>query len=327
MKQRPTSICVPKPHEAMPHLSPIPKRQLCCHVQHFSIVSCKWNTFHVHIGQQSAYQTSMQNVLMCVQYILLCLEIDCPNIWWGCNHHMGLSWNRDTPKSSISMVFSFTHQPFWGTPIYGNPHMSSSWFLLNWPCRWPREGYQVESPFCGNVPQLSQRQASRTPMFHRGLNLRSFAPLVVRCDLRWLSDVFSRPLDSFFLAIQLFTVTGWFVGISIQKQTRDIFLFANVPFNQFPQRVIFWNHSEEEPCPPPIAQKMGSTFCQSMVSFGVHHFQISDELDIYLYIYILYTHSAYYVYIDSNFISHCNPSVPPFLLLETPSKTMANPLR
>ena len=32
-------------------------------------------------------------------------------------------YNLGTPKSSISMGFSFINQPFWGTPILGNPHM------------------------------------------------------------------------------------------------------------------------------------------------------------------------------------------------------------
>ena len=36
---------------------------------------------------------------------------------------MEASWNRGTPKSSILVGFSIKNQPFWGTSIYGNPHI------------------------------------------------------------------------------------------------------------------------------------------------------------------------------------------------------------
>ena len=36
---------------------------------------------------------------------------------------MRLSINGGTPKSSILIGFSLVNQPFWGTPIYGNPQM------------------------------------------------------------------------------------------------------------------------------------------------------------------------------------------------------------
>ena len=39
------------------------------------------------------------------------------------NSTMVVSWNWGTSKSSILMVFSIINHPFWGTPIYGNPHM------------------------------------------------------------------------------------------------------------------------------------------------------------------------------------------------------------
>ena len=45
--------------------------------------------------------------------------------------YMEVSWNRGTPKSSIFMGFSLINPPFWGTPIYGNPHMGTS---NNWRC-------------------------------------------------------------------------------------------------------------------------------------------------------------------------------------------------
>ena len=38
--------------------------------------------------------------------------------------HMDVSKNKGTPKSSILVGFSFINHPFWGTPIFGNPHIS-----------------------------------------------------------------------------------------------------------------------------------------------------------------------------------------------------------
>ena len=37
--------------------------------------------------------------------------------------NMGVSKNRDTPKSSILIGFSIINHPFWGTPIFGNTHI------------------------------------------------------------------------------------------------------------------------------------------------------------------------------------------------------------
>jgi len=37
--------------------------------------------------------------------------------------YMGVSKNRGTPKSSISIGFSTVNHPFWGTPIFGNTHI------------------------------------------------------------------------------------------------------------------------------------------------------------------------------------------------------------
>ena len=36
---------------------------------------------------------------------------------------MGVSKNRDTPKSSILIGFSIINHPFWGAPIFGNTHI------------------------------------------------------------------------------------------------------------------------------------------------------------------------------------------------------------
>ena len=40
--------------------------------------------------------------------------------------HMGVSENGGTPQSSIFIGFSITNHPFWGTPIFGNPHIAAS---------------------------------------------------------------------------------------------------------------------------------------------------------------------------------------------------------
>ena len=37
---------------------------------------------------------------------------------------MDVSENRGNPKSSILIGFSIINHPFWGTPIFGNPHIS-----------------------------------------------------------------------------------------------------------------------------------------------------------------------------------------------------------
>ena len=42
---------------------------------------------------------------------------------WTSLHHMGVSKNRGTPKSSILIGFSIINHPFWGTPIFGNTHI------------------------------------------------------------------------------------------------------------------------------------------------------------------------------------------------------------
>ena len=37
--------------------------------------------------------------------------------------NLGVSKNRDTPKSSILIGFSHINNPFWGAPIFGNTHI------------------------------------------------------------------------------------------------------------------------------------------------------------------------------------------------------------
>ena len=44
--------------------------------------------------------------------------------WNGWISHLGVSKNRGTPKSSILIGFSIINHPFWGTPIFGNTHLT-----------------------------------------------------------------------------------------------------------------------------------------------------------------------------------------------------------
>ena len=47
--------------------------------------------------------------------------------------YMGVSKNRDIPKSSILIGFWFSiiNHPFWGTPVFGNTHITFHFFLLS----------------------------------------------------------------------------------------------------------------------------------------------------------------------------------------------------
>ena len=67
----------------------------------------------------------MRERLYILCYIHICVYIYiwliCIYIYW----FMDVSENRGTPKSSILIGFSIINHPFWGTPIFGNTHMSS----------------------------------------------------------------------------------------------------------------------------------------------------------------------------------------------------------
>ena len=50
------------------------------------------------------------------------------------HHHLGVSKNRGTPKSSILIRLSTINQPFWGTPIFGNTqlkHHGAMFFFIS----------------------------------------------------------------------------------------------------------------------------------------------------------------------------------------------------
>ena len=76
----------------------------------------------------------------------------------GVSDYMDVSWNGGTPKSSILIGFFITNHPFWGTPIYGNPHMG-----------WYRS--------CLVVCDLSPSCASMIPLRRRGNWSRTFRQL------------------------------------------------------------------------------------------------------------------------------------------------------
>jgi hypothetical protein len=66
----------------------------------------------------------------------------------GVSDYMDVSWNGGTPKSSILIGFFITNHPFWGTPIYGNPHMG--WYRSCLVvCDW--------SPSCASMIPLRRR--------------------------------------------------------------------------------------------------------------------------------------------------------------------------
>ena len=47
--------------------------------------------------------------------------------------NMGVSENGGTPKPSNLIGISIINHPFWGTPIFGNTHMNSSWYSMYFP--------------------------------------------------------------------------------------------------------------------------------------------------------------------------------------------------
>ena len=53
---------------------------------------------------------------------------------------MDVSENRGTPKSSILIGFSIINHPFWGTPIFGTPHMTDYIYYMS-QMRWIIDDY------------------------------------------------------------------------------------------------------------------------------------------------------------------------------------------
>ena len=78
-------------------------------------------------------------------------------------HHIDVSKNSGTPKSSISIRFSIINHPFWGTSIFGNIHIYlPSIYILRHPtisCVFHRSFFFSSEFFsapwsrpCSNVP-------------------------------------------------------------------------------------------------------------------------------------------------------------------------------
>ena len=71
------------------------------------------------------------------------------------DEHMGVSKNRDTPKSSILIGFSIINHPFWGTPIFGN----TSILLQKSPFYWVTRDQRcpkAQARSAGGPPALEQ---------------------------------------------------------------------------------------------------------------------------------------------------------------------------
>ena len=72
---------------------------------------------------------------------------------------MGVSENGGTPKSSNLIGISIINHPFWGTPIFGNPHMVHEFgkyhspSLLTSPADGPLPSVGV-SPVGGNTNEV-----------------------------------------------------------------------------------------------------------------------------------------------------------------------------
>ena len=68
--------------------------------------------------------------------------------------YLGVFKNRGTPKSSILIRFSIINHPFWGTPIFGNTHLSSGDLL------WKSSLIGNKPVFIGTISDFAMRKAS-----------------------------------------------------------------------------------------------------------------------------------------------------------------------
>ena len=71
------------------------------------------------VGQETVLDTKTKQVTELSTEALLVLLVVA-----GC-FQLGVSKNRDTPKSCILIGFSIIDHPFWGTPIFGNTQLDS----------------------------------------------------------------------------------------------------------------------------------------------------------------------------------------------------------
>ena len=69
---------------------------------------------------------------------------------------MVVSWNRVTSKLSILMGCSLLNQPFWDTPIYGNPHISEKTLKIDQ--RNVTIDHQPVREICRHIPSVLKHQ-------------------------------------------------------------------------------------------------------------------------------------------------------------------------
>ena len=82
--------------------------------------------------------TSYEHVTMSCHHVTVSWAPQNGQSGFGCfspetgQSHMGVSWNRGTPKSSIFMGISLINHSFLGASILGHPHMSLLLLTGNW---------------------------------------------------------------------------------------------------------------------------------------------------------------------------------------------------
>ena len=102
--------------------------------------------------------------------------------------YMDVSENSGTPKSSILIGFSIINHPFWGTPIFGNTHISYIYLLLIGYIPFQTKGSfgggkkkQVGAHHPKTFPQHFNLQ--RNTEVHRQSESKSY-PISISLDLR-----------------------------------------------------------------------------------------------------------------------------------------------
>ena len=81
---------------------------------------------------------------------------------------LGVSKNRGTPKSSIAIEFSIINHPFWGTPIFGNTHLSPKTCSETGCHRWRLAGSKCWLPGFGGLIQGQNLQPCMFGFFFWG---------------------------------------------------------------------------------------------------------------------------------------------------------------
>ena len=75
---------------------------------------------------------------------------------------MGVSKNNGTPKSSILIGFSIINHPLWGTPIFGNIHISRYYITMSYTSHFSRTEKQLYLlPGCCFTKKTTRTQKSR----------------------------------------------------------------------------------------------------------------------------------------------------------------------